>query len=134
MLHPLTTTARNRIRAEIEKAQAAYRAALLDADVAALERIWTEDFTFINGRGMLLSKDERLENLKTSATELKSIRESGRQVRLYGDDTAVLTGTVTLKARYSGQAASGDYRSTIVWIWQDGRWQMAANQITPIVK
>lgn len=121
-------------RAEVEKAQAEYRAALLDADVAALARIWTEDYTFVNGRGMLLSRDDRLKNVETGATELKSIRETGRQIRLYGGDTALLTGTVTLKAMYSGEAASGDYRHTIIWIKQGGRWQMAATQITPIVE
>ncbi len=124
----------SKARAELDKAQAEYLAALLDADVAALARIWTEDYTFINGRGMLLSKDDRLKNIETGATELDSIKESGRQVRLYDDDTAVLTGTVTLEAKYSGQAASGDYGYTIVWIKRDGRWQMAATQITPIAE
>jgi ketosteroid isomerase-like protein len=93
----------SKARAELDKAQAEYLAALLDADVAALARIWTEDYTFINGRGMLLSKDDRLKNIETGATELDSIKESGRQVRLYDDDTAVLTGTVTLEAKYSRQ-------------------------------
>src|SRR5687767_4621225 len=97
-------------RAELDKAQAEYRAALLGRDVAALARIWTEDYTFINGRGMFLSKDDRLKNVDTGATQLESIRETGRQIRLYGDHTAVLTGTVTLKAKYSGQPGSGDYR------------------------
>ena len=121
-------------RAEINQAQAAYRAALLDADATQLAKIWTDDYTFTNGRGMFLSKDDRLKNIKTGATELVSIEETEREVRFYGDDTAIITGQVTLQAKYSGQPGSGDYRYINVWVKQGDRWQMAANQITPIVK
>ena len=121
-------------RAEINRAQAAYRAALLDSDAAMLAKIWSDDYTFINGRGMFLSKDDRLKNVETGATELKSIKETGREVRLYGDDTAIITGQVTLEAKYSGQPGSGDYRYIIVWVNRGDRWQMAATQITPIVE
>ena len=120
-------------RAEIDKTQAEYRTALLDADVSALAKIWSDDYTFTNSRGMFLSKDDRLKNFKTSATELESIKETGREVRFYGD-VAIVTGQVALEAKYSGQGGSGDYRYINVWVKQGGRWQMAANQITPIVE
>lgn len=122
-------------RAAIDKTQDEYLAALLESDVAMLAKIWTDDYTFTNGRGMFLSKDDRLKNIETGATELKSmIKETGREVQLYGDDTAIVTGQVTLEAKYSGQGGSGDYRYIIVWIKQDHSWKMAANQITPIVE
>jgi uncharacterized protein (TIGR02246 family) len=121
-------------RAAIDKAQAAYRAALLESDVPMLAKIWSDDYTFTNGRGMFLSKDDRLKNIKTGATELESIKETGREVQFYGDDTAIVTGQVTLEAKYSGQGGSGDYRYLIVWIKQDHSWKMAATQITPIVE
>lgn len=121
-------------RAEINQAQAAYRAALLDADATQLAKIWTDDYTFTNNRGMFLSKDDRLKNIKTGATELVSIEETEREVRFYGDDTAIITGQVTLEAKYSGQRGSGDYRYINVWVKQADRWQLAANQITPIVE
>ncbi|MDQ3732064.1 MAG: nuclear transport factor 2 family protein [Pseudomonadota bacterium] len=121
-------------RAEINQAQAAYRAALLDADATQLAKIWTDDYTFTNNRGMFLSKDDRLKNIETGATELVSIEETEREVRFYGDDTAIITGQVTLEAKYSGQRGSGDYRYINVWVKQGDRWQLAANQITPIVE
>jgi uncharacterized protein (TIGR02246 family) len=121
-------------RAEINRALAAYRAALLDSDVEKLAKIWTDDYTFTNGRGMFLSKDDRLKNVETGATELKSIKETGRDVQLYGDDTAIITGQVTLQAKYSGQPGSGDYRYINVWVKRGGRWLLAANQVTPIVE
>jgi uncharacterized protein (TIGR02246 family) len=120
-------------RAEINRAQAEYRTALLDADASALAKIWSDDYTFTNSRGMFLSKDDRLQNIQTSATEFKSIKFTDREVQFYGD-VAIVTGQVALEAKYSGQGGSGDYRYINVWVKRGGRWQMAANQITPIVE
>lgn len=121
-------------RAEIDKAQAEYRAALFDADITKLAKIWTDDYTFTNGRGIFLSKGDRLNNIKTGATALASIKEkeTDRAVKFYGNDTAIITGKVILKAKFSGQSGSGDYRYISVWVKRAGRWQMAANQLTPI--
>jgi uncharacterized protein (TIGR02246 family) len=121
-------------RAEINQAMAAYRTALLDADATKLAKIWADDYTFTNGRGMFLSKDDRLKNIKTGATELESAKFADTKVQVYGDDTAIATGQVTLQAKYSGQPGSGDYRYINVWVKQGDRWQLVANQITPIVK
>jgi uncharacterized protein (TIGR02246 family) len=121
-------------RAQINKMQNEYVAALLGSDVATLAKIWTDDYTFTNGRGMFLSKDDRLKNVETGATELRSIKETDRDIRLYGDNTAIVTGQVTLQAKYSGQPGSGDYRYIIVWVKRGDSWQMAATQITPILE
>jgi uncharacterized protein (TIGR02246 family) len=121
-------------RAEINQAQAAYRAALLDADATQLAKIWADDYTFTNGRGMFLSKDDRLKNIKTGATELQAAKFTGTEVQFYDDDTAIATGQVMLQAKYSGQPGSGDYRYINVWVKRADRWQLAANQITPIVE
>jgi uncharacterized protein (TIGR02246 family) len=121
-------------RAEINQAQAAYRAALFDSDVTKLAKIWTDDYTFTNNRGMFLSKDDRLKNIETGATELQAVKFTGTDVQFYDDDTAIATGQVTLQAKYSGQSGSGDYRVINVWVKQGDRWQLAANQITRIVE
>jgi uncharacterized protein (TIGR02246 family) len=121
-------------RAEVDKMQDEYLAALLDSDVAKLAKIWTDDYTFTSSRGMFLSKDDQLKNYETGATELRSIKETDHDIRLYGDDTAIVTGQVTLQAKYSGQPGSGDYRYIIVWVKRGDRWQVAASQITPIVE
>ena len=47
-----------------------YKTALTKKDTAALERIWADDYTFINASGVVLTKAERLANLKSGATNL----------------------------------------------------------------
>src|SRR5437762_3193260 len=72
-----------------------YRQALVRRDVATLERIWSDDYAFTNPQGRLLSKKERLANLRSGATALPAIEnERDAHVRVYGS-TAVITDRVT---------------------------------------
>jgi len=109
-----------------------YRQAMMGKDVAALERMWSHDFTFINPRGQLLNKSQRLENVRTGATSFKSINVSEEQHCTVGPDAAVTTCRVGIDGQYSGQEGSGDYRSTMVWGRRGGSWQIVALQMTRI--
>lgn len=110
-----------------------YTQALLKKDLAALDRIWADDLTFINLRGELLTKQNRLDNMKSGATAFKSIRLSDKRIRTYGE-TAVAIVQVSVEAQYSGQEGTGDYAVTNVWARPKGPWQLVAVHMTRIVK
>jgi uncharacterized protein (TIGR02246 family) len=110
-----------------------YNDALLKKDAEALDRIWADDLSFVNLRGELLSKKQRIDNIKTGATELKSAEVSQKSVRLYGT-SAVATLVVKVNGQYSGEQGSGEFRITTVWAKPKGTWQMVAVQMTPIAK
>jgi len=117
---------------EVRQAIKKYRTALLEKDAAALEQIWTDDYTFTNGAGETHSKAQRLANLKSGATALDSIsQDEDMKVRVHGD-VAVATGRVTIKGQYSGKQASGQYSSINVWVKGAAGWQLVANQLTPV--
>ena len=116
------------VRQMIEK----YRTAILQRDIATLEKIWADDYVFVNAAGDVLTKTERLANIKSGATTLDSIKqEESVTVRVY-QNSAVTTSRVTLKGQYSGQPISGDYRSTLVWVKGPGGWQLVSNQLTAL--
>jgi len=97
-----------------------------------LEQIWSDDYVFINPRGELVTKSQRLSNLKTGVTEFQAIRPKSERTEVHGN-VALDVGTVTLEGtKYGGKESSGDYRYMTVWVNNDGRWQMIANQITRI--
>jgi len=110
-----------------------YTEALTKRDLAALDKIWADGYTFTNGRGEFLTKTDRMENIKSGATQFDSISREDEETRVFGD-TAVVTGRVVLKVIYSGKESSGPYRFINVWVKMQGRWQVAANQITPIAQ
>jgi ketosteroid isomerase-like protein len=117
---------------EVRQAIKKYREALLQRDAVALEQIWADDYTFTNGAGEMVSKAQRLANLKSGATSLDSIsQEEEMKVRVHGN-VAVATGRVTIKGQYSGKQASGQYQSINVWVKGPAVWQLVANQLTPV--
>jgi uncharacterized protein (TIGR02246 family) len=122
-------TAEQEVRAVIEQ----YRTALTKGDTAALERIWADDYTFINASGAVLTKAERLANQKSGATKLSTIETNpDMKIRVYGGDVAVAINRVTIKGQYSGKATSGQFQSSIVFVKMPTGWQLVCNQITPV--
>src|SRR5881397_2985082 len=122
------TTDEQEVRQMIQK----YRSALLQRDIPVLEKIWADDYVFVNASGEVLTKAQRLSNLKSGATTLESINEEEKPtVRVY-QNSAVATSRVTLKGQYSGQPTSGQYRSTHVWVKGSTSWQLVSNQLTAL--
>lgn len=116
------------VRQTIEK----YRTALLQRDIPTLEKIWADDYIFVNASGEVLTKAQRLANVKSGATKLDSINEKENiTVRVY-QNSAVATSRVTIKGKYSGQPTGGQYRSTHVWVKGPEGWQLVANQLTAL--
>jgi len=117
---------------EVREAIGKYRIALLQRDARALEEIWADDYIFVNASGEVLTKTQRLANIKSGATTLDSInQEENVTVRVY-QNSAVVTSRVTLKGQYSGQPISGEYRSILVWVKGPGGWQLVSNQLTAL--
>ena len=116
------------VRQTIEK----YRTALLQRDIPTLEKIWADDYVFVNASGEVLRKAQLLANVESGATTLESINEEEKiTVRVY-QNSAVATSRVTLKGQYSGQSLSGQYRSNHVWVKGPNGWQLVSNQLTAL--
>ncbi len=80
-----------------------YRTALMKGDTAALKRIWAGDYTFINASGVVVTKAERLANLKSGATNLDTIEmDPNMKIRALGLATGLqpdYSGYLSLKFR-----------------------------------
>src|SRR5205809_6316907 len=122
----------NKSEQEVRQAIEKYRTALLQRDITVLERIWADDYVFVNAAGEILTKAQRLENVKSGATTLDSIKEEEDiTVRVY-QNSAVATSRVTIKGQYGGQPASGQHRSTHVWVKGPAGWQLVSDQLTAL--
>ncbi len=122
------TKSEQEVRQAIEK----YRTALLQRDIPALEKIWADDYVFVNASGDVLTKAQRLANVKSGATTLDSIKEEEDIIVRVYQNSAVATSRVTIKGQYGGQSTSGQYRSTHVWVKGSTGWQLVSNQLTTL--
>lgn len=118
--------------AEILKLEELRNQAVLHGDVAALDEMTSDDYTFITLRGEVRTKSEILNGFRSGAFHYGSREISELKVHVYGNSTAVVTGRSVQKGSENGKDYSGDYRFTRVYVKQDGRWLTVALQTTLI--
>ena len=106
-------------------------AALLQADLEALERVLADDFLLIDVmRGAEITKASLLGVLGSGQLRFEDIEPTDQRVRLYRA-TAVVTGRTRMRGRFGGTpfAALSRYH---VYVEQYGRWRLVAARGTPI--
>jgi|SRR5690349_3778546 len=110
-----------------------YEAAIISEDTTALKKIWADDYTFINPQGGIVTKEQRLDNLRSGATSVvEGINQREIVVHVYGD-MAVVTQLFTLRGTFSGVVTDQEVRGSFTWIKRAGRWQLVFNEITPVL-
>ena len=116
---------------EIKSLEEARNQAVLHGDVAALDRMTSDDYTFITLRGELRTKSDILKGFASGSFHYESRQISDLKVRVHGD-TAIVTGRSVQKGMENGKDYSGDYRFTRVYVRENGHWLTVALQTTLI--
>jgi uncharacterized protein (TIGR02246 family) len=100
-------------------------------DAVAPGRILAEDFTFTSPFGDVMTKEQRIGEIKPGGVQFDSYTVDDVKVRVYGD-TAVVANQATLSGKRGDQVLSGQYRATSVFVKKGGNWQLVAAQSTRI--
>src|SRR6266478_5143285 len=116
---------------EIKNLEEARNQAVLHGDVAALDRMTSDDYTFITLRGEMRTKSDILKGFASGSFHYKSRQISNLKVRIY-QNSAIVTGRSIQKGMENGKDYSGVDRFTRVYVKQEGRWLTAALQTTLI--
>jgi ketosteroid isomerase-like protein len=119
------------VKDQIKSLEEERNRAILSGDAATLDRMTSDDYTFITLRGELRTKAEIVKGFQSGSFKYESRSISELNVRVY-EDTAIVTGRSTQKGVENGKDYSGDYRFTRVYLKQNGRWMTVALQTTPI--
>ena len=102
--------------------------ALTNADIAALSRIFADDYVQYDPSGKAFSKQEVLENLRTSAVRYPSIVSTGRRIRLLGE-VAIVHGSESDEIEADGRRYLVQYLYMDVVLKRDGKWQIVGSQL-----
>ena len=116
---------------EIKNLEEVRNQAVVHGDVAALDRMTSDDYTFITLRGEMRTKSDILKGFASGSFHYESREVSDLKVRVYGD-SAIVTGRSVQKGMENGKDYSGDYRFTRVYVKQKNRWLTVALQTTLI--
>lgn len=100
--------------------------ALMAADLAALEVIFADDYVQYDPSGHPFTKQQVLENLRTSAVRYPSIVSTGRLIRLFGE-FAVVHGSEDDIVEADGQRFPARYLYMDVVMKRNGGWQIVGS-------
>lgn len=115
--------------ADLEAAEKAWAAAVVKRDFPALDRILSDRLIYAHATGIVESKSEYLNKLRSGAQRYDGIHHEKMTVRLFGDAAAVHS-----HVRMSGQSKNQPFDDRLMmlhlWVKRDSRWQLAAHQTT----
>ena len=126
-----STAAAIKAEDEIKKLEEMRNQAILHGDVAALDHMTSDDYTFVTLRGEMRTKQEILNGFASGSFHYESRQIFDLKVRVYGN-TAVVTGRSVQKGMENGKDYSGDYWFTRVYVRRNDNWLTVALQTTPI--
>jgi ketosteroid isomerase-like protein len=120
------------IDGEIAAVEAELRAAQLGADVAALDRLISEDLLFIGPDGALASKAEDLAAYRDGVMRVSAHEPEDLRVRRVGTDVAVVALRARMSGSYAGAPFSVTARYTRVWAREGGRWRIVGGHVSVV--
>jgi ketosteroid isomerase-like protein len=121
------------IEKEILKLEDERNEAMQKGDVTVLDRILADDLAFVNTRGELHTKADRLADYRSGVIKYLSFKQDQYRLHVYGD-TVVMTGRASGAVEYHGKVNRQARTFTNVYIKQGGQWHLVAHQATPIAE
>jgi hypothetical protein len=129
----LAKTQSESVEQELLKLEQQWTDALVKPDLAFLDRIQADNYTFTDPEGSVWTKAQSLALLKSGEDVISSCVADEMKARVYGD-AAVVTGRNTTKETFKGKDISGQYRWTDTWVKHSGRWQCVATHVSRIAQ
>jgi ketosteroid isomerase-like protein len=116
---------------EVLAAEEARRNAMLQSDVATLNRLLSDVMVYTHSSGGKDSKASWLSKLSDGSLRYDRLAFTDLNVTVV-NDTALLTGRMNATAVHSGQPRMVDSLYLAVWVKQPTGWQLVAAQGTPV--
>ena len=114
---------------ELQNAEKQWVDAVKRQDMAALNRILSDDLVYAHSTGIVETKAEYLNKMKSGDQKYTAIEHNEAKMRTYGD-----TGVVNARVRMTGATKGVPFDNQLlmmhVWVKKDGRWQLVAHQTT----
>ena len=108
-----------------------YDKALVEADAAALRKIYAAEFTYIGPNAVVRDKDEQIHALTSGKVDVLAGRSDDVAMRIYGA-SAVVTGRFIGRARVSGKTFWFRERYSTFWHYSDGAWRLVLEHGTVV--
>jgi ketosteroid isomerase-like protein len=106
-----------------------WEASVMKHDPSVAQAYLADDFRGVSSKGKVMSKANLLSEIKKDTDVYTSTKNGKVDVRVFGGQFAVATGTSTEVGKTKdGQAFKRSFRWTDVWVLRKDKWQCVASQ------
>lgn len=119
------------VPAEVKSVNDRYMRAVLTGDGNGLTSATTDDFVFVNDKGLELKRDAVIAGWKNGAVKYTNISTLEEVIRVYGD-SAIMTGLTVSKGTASGQPFERTARFVRVYVKSAKGWLASHSQVTEL--
>lgn len=107
--------------------------ALSALDVKAIDKIWADDFLFVNPSGRISNKEKRMAGLKPPDPAMPSLTSTIDEVRVrvFGPSAVAIVKT-TWRGTVDGKPIVDSYVATHVWNRSRGRWWLTSAHVSHV--
>jgi ketosteroid isomerase-like protein len=115
--------------ATIREIEDKWEASVMNHDPSVAQAYLADDFRGVSSKGKVMSKSNLLSEIKKDTDVYGSTKNGKVDVRVFGGQFAVATGTSTEVGKAKdGQAFKRTFRWTDVWVLRKEKWQCVASQ------
>jgi ketosteroid isomerase-like protein len=120
-------------REEIEDLERQYEKAQLAGDVAAMDKLLSDDFLGVNVNGELSTKRQQLDHMRNRSLVITKLNSSDVKIKLIGGQIAIVNSEVEVDGTLDGTSLHGRYRTTRVYQrLPSGTWKITSFEATRI--
>jgi ketosteroid isomerase-like protein len=117
------------IEQQIRRLDVAHADAVLRGDLAALDKLWTEDFRVNNP----FNEIDKADRIRTGAVTYSSFVRVPESVLIHGDTVIVMgSETVVPKGNSTDAGKTIKRRYTNIWMKRKGQWRLVARHASVI--
>ena len=120
------------IHKEIEALEQQWRQAIISNNVSEMDHLLADDYIGISANGTVETKAQALALRKAGTVRITALDLNDLKVRVYGDDTAVVTSKADLEGTNGQSDISGNYRYTRVYNQRLGQWKTVSFEASRI--
>jgi ketosteroid isomerase-like protein len=118
-----------KIEQEIRRLDLAHADAILRGDLAALDKLWTEDFRVNNP----FNQVDRADRIRTGAVTYSSFVREPETVLIHGDTVIVMGREIVVpKGNSPDSGKTINRRYTNIWMKRSGNWRLIARHASVI--
>jgi ketosteroid isomerase-like protein len=118
--------------ADIAALEAELRVAQLTADVAALDRLISDDLLFTGPDGTLGTKADDLKAYREGVMRVATHEPEKLHVRHVGAHVALVALRARMTGSYAGTPFAGIASYSRVWAREDGRWRIVGGHVSVV--